>query len=437
MADHSVGLSSPRSEVVNTAALGWITPDPAFGRDAGSGRNRVDVGEVEVSDPLARLYLNPDRVGTAWLLDPDCPQVIEGLRAAHVRGPDDPCDPAALIADLPHLRRLLRERHIGMVTGTIADTDVEPLLERWRDRLADQAPATWGEALGTDFHELRMLTGDNHLRARGEDRTGLLRRVDPRAAEPRGVHTAEVDSPHETVTEDVIDDVLCLRVTGFGDDAAGHHALTRWVDARSRHFAHHRIIIDLRGNTGGNDVYTRRWCADATLSAGQLPSQTCWYVDGQPLVLWNAVVLQEGVAGPESVSAEVRRRLPTLTATTTPSLVEESDPYPAGASPWRGRMLVVTDRDTASAAESSAYLLKTCLGARIIGGRSAGMLCYGDVAPYLLPHSGMMFRLPARYTPAAVATELVGMPVDAAVDPRTPVKRLAADFDALWRRAGG
>lgn len=89
------------------------------------------------------------------------------------------------------------------------------------------------------------------------------------------------------------------------------------------------------------------------------------------------------------------RRLPNLTATTTPSLVKESNPYPAGASPWRGRMLVVTDRDTASAAESSAHLLKTCRGARTIGGPTAEMLCHGDAAPYLLWHSGMMFRPPA------------------------------------------
>jgi len=389
-----------------------------------------------VSDPLARWYLDPEQVGTDWLLRPDSPRVAEDLRAGQTRGPDDSCDPDALIADLPLLLRLFRHRHIGLATGATSEAGLPELLEAWRRRLVTQSPVTWGTALGTGFHELRLLLRDNHVRARGEDRAGLLGGVDPRAAEPRGTAPAGI-AAEETVTEQVLDGVLCLRVSSFGDDAAGERALTRWVEGRARHFARDRIVLDLRGNTGGNDVYARRWAADAIRTAGSFPSQSCWHIEGQPLVLWNVVVWQESVAGPDSVAAWVRRRRPALTPRTRLTLVDETDTYEAGASPWRGRMLVVTDRDTSSAAESATHMLRTAVGARIIGGRSAGMLCYGDVAPYLLPHSGLLFRLPARHTPAAAATELVGIPVDTALDPGTPISRVAADFDDLWNRSGG
>lgn len=102
-----------------------------------------------------------------------------------------------------------------------------------------------------------------------------------------------------------------------------------------------------------------------------------------------------------------------------------------GRRTWHGRMLVLTDRRTTSAGESVAWLLHLAVGARIAGRRSAGAVTFGDIAPYLLPRSGLQVLLASRWD-GFPAVELTGFPVDIDLDTRTPLAVVARDFDRVY-----
>lgn len=97
-------------------------------------------------------------------------------------------------------------------------------------------------------------------------------------------------------------------------------------------------------------------------------------------------------------------------------------------------MLVLTDRGTASAAESTAWMFRQAFDTKIIGGRTGGLLTYGDLAPYLLPRSGLYLQV-ATHAFDWEGIEMVGLPVDLPLDPRTPLAQIATDFDRLHAQA--
>jgi C-terminal processing protease CtpA/Prc len=96
-------------------------------------------------------------------------------------------------------------------------------------------------------------------------------------------------------------------------------------------------------------------------------------------------------------------------------------------------MLVLVDRNTFSSGESSAWMLQHALGGRLVGGRTGGMIEYGNVVPYLLPASGLHVMLPTKHNDFGQPVEVVGLPVHAELDPRTPLAQVAAQFDDLYR----
>lgn len=377
-------------------------------------------------------YLSADEVGVEWLLAPDRPHVLEGLRRAHRRKPTDPCDARALAADLPLLARLLRERHVGVADGVIPSDGVDGLLDDFARRLIDTEPTTWGDALGTSIHRLRWLLRDNHLRARGEDKR-MVADADPRAGEPRW---ADEPDGGPVVSQRTVAGVCCVRVRSFSDDADGERALNAWVADRERHFDHDRIILDLRGNRGGNDMFTYRWAIDYLNTSGRLPVRWSWEIEGRPLILWNAVVNQEAIGGTDSVAEWIRAARPTPGPSTTLRLVEKIYPYDRGSQPWAGRMLVLVDPGTKSSGEGSALLLRDALGARVAGGRSGGCIQFGNVVPYLLPRSGLVIQVGSQYAPDHAQYEMDGISPDVPLDPRTPLDEVAARFDELWDSVG-
>jgi hypothetical protein len=385
------------------------------------------------SGELVALYLDPAKAGTAWLLDPTRPEVSAALGQAGHRQPSDPCDPAALAADLDDLLVLLRERHFGLATGVIpqaAWSEVDAWVRQWRQRLTSEVPSAWGEALGVDMHRLRWLLRDRHLSAPGED-PAVVRQVNPRAGEP--VHE---DSAGPSVEWFDVAGVLCVRLRTLDDSGGNEALLARWRDAHAEHFAHDRIIVDVRGNGGGNDMYVYRWLADHVPAPTTVVSSRTWKFGGEPLLLWNAVAAWEAAQGADAVPEWIRETLPTPGPDTT--LTEEDDAVTlsAGDSPWHGRMLVLTDPGTGSSGESSAWALRQALGARLAGGRSVGCVRFGNITPYLLPRSGMLVRLGSKWNDHD-DVELVGLPVDVLLPVDTPLAAVAADFDSYYEAGAG
>jgi hypothetical protein len=69
-----------------------------------------------------------------------------------------------------------------------------------------------------------------------------------------------------------------------------------------------------------------------------------------------------------------------------------------------------------------------------LGDLVMGCTTFGNLVPYLLPRSGLVLRLPTMWF-GYRDVEMVGLPVDREIDPRTPAASITNDFDRLWDTA--
>jgi hypothetical protein len=372
-------------------------------------------------------YFGPERSGVRWLLDPSAPGLAGLARAVQVRTEDTECEPEAVAADLCILPELLRDRHFGIATGLVAREaadEAERLIRAARDRVLAQRPRSWGEALGDLNDELRMCLRDRHVSLRGSGRS-RIRCDEPAAAVDQGAPAVEVDDRHG---------VLCVTLRRFFGGADDDKRLWEWARDSLSHFSYERIVVDLRGNEGGNDAIMLEWILPVLRAGVRIPGTSAgWFVGEAPLGLWNPAALIEARDGRDAVPSWhlAHRHVP------SPGDVlhvrEEGDdgPLPAGVRPWDGTMLVLVDAQTKSSGESAAWMLRYGVGGALIGGRTAGMIEYGNIVPYLLPASGLHIGLTTKHNDYGVPIELTGLPVQAELDPATPLSEVAHAFDRL------
>jgi len=226
--------------------------------------------------------------------------------------------------------------------------------------------------LGTSVHELRWLFRDNNLWAAGEDHD-LVASIDPRASDPRTER-----EPGPVVSESVVNGVLCVRVRQCGGLAQSSEDLMRaWQNAHAQHFRHERIIVDLRANPGGDDRYMIGWIRDHVRRDVVWPAWREWRIGDVPANLWNVTVLAAADHDTGTLSTELGPARYQLGSSSRLRVGEDPDIIPAAPTPWPRRMLVLTDKGSASAAESAAWMLRTGLDAKIVGGRSAGAVGFG------------------------------------------------------------
>jgi hypothetical protein len=330
--------------------------------------------------------------------------------------------------DLEALPELIRVRHFAIATGmTPADSVARAfsIVHEARDRVARTRPTTWGEAIADLSDQLRICLRDRHVRLIGNPPSRI------RAGEP----VADVDDAAPAVETGERHGVLCVRLRRLWGSAADDRLLWNWAGQSEAHFAYDRILVDLRGNTGGNDAITWDWMGPAVPAGATVPGTAIgWYVGETPLGIWNSAALVEARDGLEAVPRWHRenRHIPRPDDDLRISTESGDEAVPEGARPWHGRMLVLVDGGTRSSGESSAWLLRHAFGARVLGCRTAGMLEYGNIVPYLLPASGLHISLPTKHNDFGIPIELVGFPVDAELDPRTPLDDVARDFDGFF-----
>jgi hypothetical protein len=371
------------------------------------------------------LYLGPERSGIPWLLDPGSPELALLAPEIDRRGPETPCDADAVARDLDALPSLMRAQHFGVATGLIGFDETDKAIAAACDRILTDQPSTWGDAIGDLNDELRLALRDRHFRIDGARPSRI------RADEP----VADVDESAPAV--DVIErhGVLCVTVRRLWGNAADDRALWAWARASAEHFAYDRIIVDLRGNSGGNDAITIAWLLPSLTAGVDIPGAVSgWYVNGTSLGFWNSSALVEARDGLDGVPMYHREHRHTLSPDDVLELrIESDDDIPAGERPWHGKMLVYVDGNTCSSGESSSWMLRHGLGARVIGHRTAGMLEFGNIVPYVLPDSGLCVRLPTKRNDFGIPMELIGFPVHIEMDPRTPLEDVARDFDRIYR----
>src|SRR5262249_6079046 len=158
-----------------------------------------------------------------------------------------------------------------------------------------------------------------------------------------------------------------------------------------RHARHKLLLFDLRGNTGGDDHFVRDWIARA--KRGHWEDYVEVEIQGAlfPCSEWNAVVseqIRNGRAETDQGPGE-RSKLRARWSVMLPGLprVDSGHATDAAKAPYRGSIIVLVDRRTASAGESAAWMLHQALGAMIIGERTEGFLQYTNVRPFVLPQT--------------------------------------------------
>jgi hypothetical protein len=378
------------------------------------------------SSGYAGLYLAAERSGVGWLLDPALEDVGVLGRAVSERGPDTACDPDAVAADLGGLPDLLRERHFGVATGHVGQSAAEEadrIIAAAQERVTREQPGTWGEAIGDLADQLRICLRDRHVGIAGAHDSNVSHQA------------ADQDGPALEVADR--GSVLCVRIRRLWGGPQDDRLLHDWAQRGRDHFQSDRIVVDLRGNPGGNDAFLSRWIAPVRSADRQVPGQDAgWYVQGAPLGLWNPAALIEAADGLAAVPQFHRdHRHHPAPGDVLETREDPGEAVPAGEQPWHGRMLVVVDNLTFSSGETSAWTLQHALGARLIGTRTGGALEYGNIAPYLLPASGMCVRLATKRNDWGIPVELTGLPIDYNLDPTTPITSIASCFDTLHAHA--
>lgn len=354
------------------------------------------------------LYLDRERAGIDWLLDPESPELRELVADAEVRRPETPCDADALARDAESLAKLIAERHFGVATGLVEAPDAA--VAAWERRLAAR-PRTWGDAVAELQRDLREALGDEHIR--------LL-----------GARDRQADALGPSVEEEVVEGVLVLCVRRLIGGSEDEELLARWSATGDRHFAFDRIVLDLRGNSGGNDGHTFEWARRRFREVPLHVRESRWEVRGKSLGSWNAFAWRDAREGeavpPHLVSGKHDPRRDDRI-----ELHQTDWPLEAGDQPWDGRMLVLVDRGTRSSGESSAWMLHEGLGARLLGSPTMGMIEYGNIVPYVLPDSGLVINLPTKHNDYRRPVESVGFPVDVALDGDVPAATVASEFESF------
>ena len=185
------------------------------------------------------------------------------------------------------------------------------------------------------------------------------------------------------------------------------------------------IVFDFRGNGGGNDGYIYSWVEKAKRGVWPLPdfevsvtgaARACgeWNDSVADQISFDRVDSPEGNAEREAFRAKTPlgdvRGAPTEKSPSVTSVTSNA------TSPYSGRIFVLADAASASSGETSPDELRTALGATVVGERTAGFLEFGNVYPYAMPRTGILWELGSKRNYYTEPRDGVGIPVDVYLD---------------------
>jgi hypothetical protein len=223
------------------------------------------------------------------------------------------------------------------------------------------------------------------------------------------------------------------------------------------------VIVDLRGNRGGSDLFAKQWFA-ALL--GEAPKG--WEIREllSPVTLQGDVLLhrwllerasspyareqaggrlayfQQRLRVAEEAGIERHWKTPdegTRAGSAMPEnsgLSAESLDRSGGVSSQRGfagRLIVLVDRGTCSSAETFVLMAKRLPGTVLLGENTGGMAEFGEIKLYTLPHSGIQAQVGSKKfqdTSGAFA-EGLGFKPDYWLDSSHPISSILEEIGAL------
>ena len=232
------------------------------------------------------------------------------------------------------------------------------------------------------------------------------------------------------------------------DAVFDHKSVLRFVRDAERVKKCSTAILDLRGNSGGFELYVDAWMYTMGWDSSRKDVVRTSAVDSNiesNVTAWNSLQYNtkylSGDLGSTYLAGQedsLSGLWPLTTATKPPrGAVSSSDSYSISQR-WPGNLVVLVDRHTASAGEWSAVKLKLFMGACIVGERTAGFMGSSGVLPYQLSRTGVRWIVPYQ-KPDATDTrsgERIGIPVDIGLaSPGASEDEIVALLPALRRCA--
>jgi hypothetical protein len=478
----------------------------ALGFSAGLAAGFALLTRLAAADPVG-MYLPPSETGgSEFQFNPASLELRQAVKT-ELRSKDDLLDARALADDLGFLRRGLRKLYSGYPELLqLPDFDVEALFDQHIARLrAGPARVKYADSALALFLELKRHIVDRHFALYGpgwnpaqlDEYTEYQMTISGAAPSLAGCTAAQVApttvrlAPVLTVdgkraqlvtvsarpqgpTLDLVCGQRHLTLTGRPrvskeDDfakkpayewrRAGEAAIIRirrffgtpteleqleqMVKDSPAHLRAPLIVIDMRGNDGGNDGYAYRWVNQAKRGAWETATWSMYPVGSFfPWQAWNqevwAAISQDRVDDPASIAKrnQLREKWPRRPADLSIEFKRDHNQGDARI-PYKGRVAVLLDRRCGSSGESAALAFQGGLGAKLVGERTAGQLEYGNVRQLALPRTHLVFQFPTKRNYFLTPIEGLGTPVDVYLAPELmakPVEELIPLLKTLPRQ---
>lgn len=200
--------------------------------------------------------------------------------------------------------------------------------------------------------------------------------------------------------EDAVGGVPVIRVRSFGD--AIQDELTQFVRTGSAHRGDPVVIVDLRGNRGGNESWPVAWIqgltgrrAESVFIFSELRSKTTmagranYFVQLQDFYPDNDLFQRE--ASRHTILAEAYEsegRQPTWSGPSYPTMSPISN---------ETTVVLITNRYVASAGEGMVMRASRAENVVLVGENTMGCLTFGNASLFQLPHSRLSVQLPINF----------------------------------------
>ncbi len=234
-------------------------------------------------------------------------------------------------------------------------------------------------------------------------------------------------------------DVTVVTLRSFGGPRQVQDHLRQFVADYVHHVARPSVLLDLRGNNGGNLTYIAQWIAQA--KGGESRGVPRLEVALWACAEWNRTVeaqVREGRVDHPEAQTEREHAWAAWLARPLTHTLQLSAAICRGKSdrPYSGRVFALVDRNSGSSGERAAVDLKRELGAILVGERTAGCMQYGEAVRFVLPQTGLVVQVPTRRFFFDEDVECVGFPVDVYLEDITQSPDdLLPHLDAIERAA--
>ncbi len=219
-------------------------------------------------------------------------------------------------------------------------------------------------------------------------------------------------------------DTAWIRLRSFS--ARYDRELSRFVQDATRHRRHARLVLDLRGNGGGSNRYGYEWIKQL-ISHPIALGQVCQNVGADLAALQANQAIRQWVCACNANQNDTKRiqslkeqAWSQMLRSVEMSSQPEAQCHPmellgAAENDYKGQILVLVDRHTASSAENIVLALKHLENTWVIGEPTGGFIEAGELGFALLPRSGLAWGIPTKrfdFSGLPIRAEAVGLPVD-------------------------